>query len=49
MINHFHLDDEQIIYYVYNLNWLLPKEVQQEAMEILAEPGASDRNFQEYR
>lgn len=29
------LDDEEILYYVYNLNWLLPKENQKVAIEFL--------------
>lgn len=31
------MDDEQIIYQVYNLNWLLPKNIQEEAIRILSE------------
>lgn len=30
------LEDEEIIYYVYNLNWELPKETQDKAIEILS-------------
>ncbi|WP_186579743.1 hypothetical protein [Aquibacillus kalidii] len=31
------LEDDAIIYYVYNLNWLLPEEVQEESIRVLSE------------
>ncbi|WP_342537612.1 hypothetical protein MKY15_11740 [Sporosarcina sp. FSL K6-1540] len=37
MPDYLNLEDEEIIYYVYNLNWHLPQEIQDEAMEILSE------------
>ena len=36
MKNYINLENEEIIYYVYNLNWLLPRETQDEAIEILS-------------
>ena len=33
MTEYIDLEDEEIIYYVYNLNWQLPKETQDEAIE----------------
>lgn len=30
-----HMEDEEIIYHVYNLNWHLPEETQKEAADIL--------------
>lgn len=36
MTNYINLEEEEIIYYVFNLNWLLPKETQEESIEILS-------------
>ncbi|MCG3088241.1 hypothetical protein [Sporosarcina cyprini] len=36
MTNYNDFDDDQITYYVYNLNWHLPQEIQNEAMEMLS-------------
>jgi hypothetical protein len=36
MTDYIDLEDEKIIYYIYNLNWQLPKETQDEAIEILS-------------
>lgn len=35
MTEFMNMEDEEIIYHVYNLNWLLPEDVQKEAMENL--------------
>lgn len=37
MTNYTHLEDEEIIYYVFNLNWFLPKEIQEESIAILSQ------------
>lgn len=38
MVNYIHLkDDEEIMYYVYNLNWHLPKETQEESIWVLSQ------------
>ncbi|MDF1510032.1 hypothetical protein PZE06_17990 [Robertmurraya sp. DFI.2.37] len=44
------LEDEAILYYVYNLNWLLPKEIQEEAIEILSkiDPNKADMILPKY-
>ena len=36
MRDYINIEDEEINYYVYNLNWQLPKEIQEEAIEILS-------------
>lgn len=36
MADYIYLEDEEIIYYVFNLNWLLPKETQEEAITVLS-------------
>ncbi|MGD6843973.1 hypothetical protein ACQCVH_15790 [Bacillus infantis] len=35
MSEYIHMEDEEIIYHVYNLNWHLPEETQKEAADIL--------------
>lgn len=32
MRDYINIEDEEINYYVYNLNWQLPKEIQEEAI-----------------
>ncbi|MEM5596499.1 hypothetical protein AAHB53_09395 [Niallia circulans] len=36
MSKSYEIEDEEILYYVYNLNWLLPKENQEVAIDFLA-------------
>lgn len=36
MSKSYEIEDEEILYYVYNLNWLLPKEYQEVAIDFLA-------------
>jgi hypothetical protein len=50
MTNFIELEDEAILYYVYNLNWLLPKEIQEEAIEILSkiDPNKADMILPKY-
>ncbi|MGG3943126.1 hypothetical protein ABEV54_17005 [Peribacillus psychrosaccharolyticus] len=35
MTEYLEIEDEEIIYHVYNLNWLLPENIQQRSMETL--------------
>ena len=35
MTNYIEIEDEEIIYHVFNLNWNLPKEIQEESIEVL--------------
>ncbi|MGG2028756.1 hypothetical protein AB1282_23910 [Gottfriedia sp. S16(2024)] len=35
MTNYIELENEEIMYHVYNLNWLLPKDIQEDSFEIL--------------
>ncbi|ODG91545.1 hypothetical protein BED47_07790 [Gottfriedia luciferensis] len=37
MTNYIELEDAEIIYHVYNLNWLLPKDIQEDSFEILSQ------------
>lgn len=37
MTNYINLEDEEILYYVFNLNWLLPKEIQEESIATLSQ------------
>ncbi len=50
MTDYINLENEEIIYYVYNLNWLLPRETQDEAIEILSKisPDKADMLIPKY-
>jgi len=37
MTNYIELEDAEIIYHVYNINWLLPKDIQEDSFEILSQ------------
>ncbi len=50
MTHFIELENEEILYYVYNLNWLLPKESQEAAIEILLKinPNKADMILPKY-
>ena len=35
MTDYIKIEDEEIIYHVFNLNWNLPKEIQEESIQVL--------------
>ncbi|MGG3623337.1 hypothetical protein ABES25_07215 [Bacillus gobiensis] len=37
MTDYINLEDEEIIYFVFNINWSLPKETQKEAISVLSQ------------
>lgn len=51
MTEYIYLKDEEIMYYVHNLNWHLPERIQKEAIQILSQlpPDKVDLLLSEYR
>lgn len=51
MAEYIYLKNEEIMYYVHNLNWHLPERIQKEAIQILSQlpPDKVDLLLSEYR